>query len=495
MPIDPRSYFIQTPQMQGPLDAYREFMSLRDMMDRRRYNDMQMRRLQLQERDAEQEYQERLSFQRDFTGQETPEEIFRRWPTYGPKVLKAHGEALTQQRLADKAGREATEAQTKLDQVTRERALNELSGIRSVADPETQGQMFMEWQARNPRLGRGVTWPLNDRGFEFLGKSVLGPTGYQDYATKVAEAKQKQEDADRDKTLDFLNIEEKQWEQAGRRLGGVTGQPSWEQFRGSLPPGIRAQTNPMYSPAEHKRVAQMMLTAQERATEAGQAATREATLTQQRATQEGAMRDDFRQESKNYLVMRDGFQRVKSSSASNTGAGDLAMLYGFMKLLDPNSVVRETEFQMAQSAGSIPERMRAAWLRVISGQRLDPDVRAQFVKEAEAINRQNTADHAKMSGTYRRIAERGGLNPENVVVDYSAAEPEPAPEQQTGGTQPAMLGGIPNPMLNSNPPVNPAAPKAEVPTVGAVVEGDDGSYLFSGGNPNDRKNWKKVKSK
>ena len=35
-------------------------------------------------------------------------------------------------------------------------------------------------------------------------------------------------------------------------------------------------------------------------------------------------------------------------------AGDMALIFSYMKMLDPNSTVREGEYATAQDAGSIP---------------------------------------------------------------------------------------------------------------------------------------------
>lgn len=41
------------------------------------------------------------------------------------------------------------------------------------------------------------------------------------------------------------------------------------------------------------------------------------------------------------------YRNLESSLNSVTGAGDMSAIFQFMKSLDPNSVVRESEFEMA----------------------------------------------------------------------------------------------------------------------------------------------------
>ena len=94
-----------------------------------------------------------------------------------------------------------------------------------------------------------------------------------------------------------------------------------------------------------------------------------------------------------------------------------------MKLQDPGSTVREGEFATAQNAGGIPERVRAMYNKAVNGERLDPAVRSDFVAQAEKIHSQTYADYLKTKDMHTGIAQRGGMDPRNVVIDYSTAKP------------------------------------------------------------------------
>jgi hypothetical protein len=68
--------------------------------------------------------------------------------------------------------------------------------------------------------------------------------------------------------------------------------------------------------------------------------------------------DDVRQDPdvKDFIQVRDGYERVQTGANLANGQGDLSLLFGYMKMLDPNSVVRETEFSNAESAMGYPSR-------------------------------------------------------------------------------------------------------------------------------------------
>jgi hypothetical protein len=107
----------------------------------------------------------------------------------------------------------------------------------------------------------------------------------------------------------------------------------------------------------------------------------------------------------------------KILSASETGPGDLSLLYGYMKILDPGSTVREGEFAQAAQTGNLPERVQGWASKVLSGEKLPKEVRAQFRREAKAVVRAQKVQYDAMATRYRKIAESRGLNPDEVVFD------------------------------------------------------------------------------
>lgn len=124
--------------------------------------------------------------------------------------------------------------------------------------------------------------------------------------------------------------------------------------------------------------------------------------------------DDFARDSKPYLTMREAYQRVKS--AKPDAAGDLSLIFAYMKILDPNSVVREQEFANAQNAAGVPDRVRNLYNQVMQGTRLNPEQRRQFLGQAEALFEGAKKNQRGVRGTYGNRAKQWGI-PENMVLD------------------------------------------------------------------------------
>ena len=132
---------------------------------------------------------------------------------------------------------------------------------------------------------------------------------------------------------------------------------------------------------------------------------------------ETALRKEFLAQSSDYQTVRDSYTRVLKSTEDPTPAGDLSLIFNYMKMLDPGSVVRESEFQTAASAGSYGDRIQAAVQRGLSGERLTDDMRSDFLNKSEALFKGMEEQHTKREDTYRGIAVNNGLNPDMVVTD------------------------------------------------------------------------------
>lgn len=114
---------------------------------------------------------------------------------------------------------------------------------------------------------------------------------------------------------------------------------------------------------------------------------------------------------KTYSTVRDAYERVRQSAALDTGAGDMGLIYGYMKMLDPGSVVRESEFAMAAQTGSYGEQIQGLVQRVLTGERLTPSQRRAFEEAAAKLYEESAANLASVNEQYTDRAGRYGVNP------------------------------------------------------------------------------------
>jgi len=133
----------------------------------------------------------------------------------------------------------------------------------------------------------------------------------------------------------------------------------------------------------------------------------------------GELRDEFNALTKDFRAVQDAHTKITTTAP--TGAGDMSLLYNYVKLLDPTSVVRESEFAAAAASGSFGEQVQTAVNKVMTGQRLSTDLRKDFITEANNLYKAQKAGADRIKEQYTNMAKRAKLNPEDVIVDYAAS--------------------------------------------------------------------------
>jgi hypothetical protein len=137
---------------------------------------------------------------------------------------------------------------------------------------------------------------------------------------------------------------------------------------------------------------------------------------------------------KNHAATSEAFRKLERAFSEASPAGDIAATYSFMKMMDPNSVVRESEFMMLGKTGSLPEQIQQLFNRAASGEGLTPAMRADIQKKAREVYANSQTFFKKHKGNYTEMAQRFRIDPRNVVYDFEDAEPAapaapPAPQQ------------------------------------------------------------------
>ena len=109
---------------------------------------------------------------------------------------------------------------------------------------------------------------------------------------------------------------------------------------------------------------------------------------------------------KTTVESQDKMSELVVSATADTGAGDISFVYQFMKMLDPNSVVREGEFATAETAGGVPEFIWKTYNNLSRGEgrRLSGDTKADFLQIAAKMYVQRLKNYDAEWQTQSRIA-------------------------------------------------------------------------------------------
>lgn len=151
---------------------------------------------------------------------------------------------------------------------------------------------------------------------------------------------------------------------------------------------------------------------------------------------EEGIRKEFTSQNKDYSGIREGYRRIQTGAKIDNGAGDLAIVYGYMKMLDPTSVVREGEFATAENTTGIPSYIMNLYNKAVDGSRLPPEARERFEAASRDLYSNATEQYDQTRTQYEELAKRKGIDPQNVIIDQRTAptsEAMPPRDKVTGG--------------------------------------------------------------
>ncbi len=133
-------------------------------------------------------------------------------------------------------------------------------------------------------------------------------------------------------------------------------------------------------------------------------------------SQEKNLRDSFIKESKTNVLALEGFNKVAiASNATPSGANDLALVFAYMKTIDPNSAVKEGEYTNAEESQGVSQQIINIYNRVIDGQRLSPEARKMFLDSAKQQVLTSVRKQEVLEKNYLGLAKDYGLDGSKVV--------------------------------------------------------------------------------
>lgn len=179
------------------------------------------------------------------------------------------------------------------------------------------------------------------------------------------------------------------------------------------------------------------------------------------ATGEQSLRKEVTQNLKEDQGVLSMYRNVQAAASQPSAAGDLSLIFAFMKMLDPGSVVREQEFANAQNAAGVPDQVRNAYNKAVSGQRLNPTQRQDFLNQAAQLATNAEGRITGATRKYQDIARQYGYDP---VRGTGMADFSGVTSSVSGGPEPAA---------------GPARPQTEadfkaLPSGSLYIDPDDG---------------------
>ncbi len=145
-------------------------------------------------------------------------------------------------------------------------------------------------------------------------------------------------------------------------------------------------------------------------------ATRDAAKITARAGDETALRKEFADlpEVKKFKNAIPAYQAIVQASKTNNPQADINLIYGLAKLYDPDSVVREGEYDTIANSQSIPEWLKGQAQRLMGGGKLTAETKKQILEQAGIRIKAYENEVKGAQASYDGIAKGRSLNGANV---------------------------------------------------------------------------------
>jgi hypothetical protein len=127
----------------------------------------------------------------------------------------------------------------------------------------------------------------------------------------------------------------------------------------------------------------------------------------------------------------------RAQRAAPGGAGDLNIVYSYAKVMDPGSVVRESEVQMSQGTGGLGDQINGYIQSLRNGGRLTPNVRNRLLREIESSAGVMREAYRQARKQYWRNAEDYGFEPTRIIGGDIDESFQDAPNSGAPVTPPA----------------------------------------------------------
>lgn len=129
------------------------------------------------------------------------------------------------------------------------------------------------------------------------------------------------------------------------------------------------------------------------------------------------LRADYTKQMEPFIDLGQAFKKVEAAALNPSAAGDISMIYGYMKILDPKSTVMQGEQATASNAGGIPDRVKALYNQALNGERLAEPVRQDFYAQARNLIESQRELQQDIAARYTDIATQNKLNPNQIIFD------------------------------------------------------------------------------
>jgi hypothetical protein len=136
-----------------------------------------------------------------------------------------------------------------------------------------------------------------------------------------------------------------------------------------------------------------------------------------------------------HQLMQNEMRQLEALAAEGNPQSDQALITKFAKILDPGSVVRETEFAITEKGGGMLTSLQNTLDKARGTGRLQPEQRAQMLQAARSLTSGVGEEYAKKRKEYSDQGALYGARPE-AIIGVEPVAPSAAPATLPSGRAP-----------------------------------------------------------
>jgi len=129
---------------------------------------------------------------------------------------------------------------------------------------------------------------------------------------------------------------------------------------------------------------------------------------------------DQRMKDNKFYEYRDNMNKIQASVESGTPISDVATATSIMKMLDPGSVVRESELEVALKSSGLLDRMKNWKARNLEGKKLTVTQRQEFNKLAKDFFDVAQKTKNELVNEYANLSIEYEVDPKLIIGNYGA---------------------------------------------------------------------------
>lgn len=195
------------------------------------------------------------------------------------------------------------------------------------------------------------------------------------------------------------------------------------------------------------------------------------------------LRNKFIAGSTRFQLQKEARDKIVGSAGITDPFTDIARIVGFLKVIDPPSVARESEQQSVQRAISLGGMIGQMANKALNGEKLTTDQIVQLTNATERMYQGAIANQKNLVSEFSRIAIEENIEPSKIIIDYIAgSDAQLAPfinldGKVVRGSAPATSDGLIT-IGDSQVRVGSEIPTPRGP---AILQADGSAILIGGG--------------